>query len=167
MTHRYFVFPTGLIAGKIYSEKGSGVNTLCLPHDPDPAPSDFPISIHGGYFSNIWGAEYEFNYRHIAEDDDPPCAVCQVQRSTMLMIPAKRNCPIGWVKEYTGMLLGAWEGEYASDYICLDENPEFFEGTRSHDDNGRTLYPVRARCGSLPCPPYVNNHYISCVVCSQ
>lgn len=97
----------------------------------------------------------------------PPCAVCQVQRSTSIMIPAKRNCPVGWVKEYTGMLIGAWEGEYASDYICLDENPEFLEGTRSHNDNGRTLYPVRARCGSLPCPPYVDYHYISCVVCSQ
>lgn len=85
------------------------------------------------------------------------------------MIPAKRNCPVGWVKEHTGMLLGAWEDEYASDFICHDENPklELPEGTRSNDDNGRTMYPVRARCGSLPCPPYVNFDYISCVVCSQ
>lgn len=164
---QYLIFHKGLIASKHWNEKGSGVNTLCLPHDPDPAPSDFPISIHNGCNANIWGAEYQFNYRNIAINDDPPCAVCQVQRSTTIMIPAKRNCPIGWVKEYTGMLIGAWDNEYASDYICLDENPEFFEGTRSHDDNGRTLYPVRARCGSLPCPPYVNNHYISCVVCSQ
>lgn len=58
------------------------------------------------------------------------------------MILAKRTCPAGWVKDYTGMLLGAWDHEYASDYICLDENPEFFEGTRSNDDNGRTLYPI-------------------------
>lgn len=169
MPHIYFVFPTGVIGGKIYSEKGSGVTTLCLPHDPDPVPSNFSSSVHSNLYANIWGAEYQFNFRNIAINDDPPCAVCQVQRSTTIMIPAKRNCPVGWVKEHTGMLLGAWEDEYASDFICLDENPklELPEGTRSNDDNGRTMYPVRARCGSLPCPPYVNFDYISCVVCSQ
>ncbi|VDI67075.1 Hypothetical predicted protein [Mytilus galloprovincialis] len=158
---------SGLVAGKHYNEQGSGVNTLCLPHDPEPAPSDFPSKLHGGLYARIWGSEYQFNFRNVAINDDVPCAVCQVnQDSTCLMMPAKTKCPVGWHRQYSGVLIGAWSGEYSSEYICMDENPEFFEGTRSHDDNGRTLYPVRARCGSLPCPPYTDYQYISCVVCS-
>ncbi|CAG2242195.1 unnamed protein product [Mytilus edulis] len=157
----------GLVAGKHFNEQGSGVNTLCLPHDPEPAPSDFPSKLHGGYYSRIWGSEYQFNFRNVAINDDVPCAVCQINHaSTCLMVPAKTTCPVGWHKQYSGVLIGAWSDEYSSEYICMDENPEFFEGTRSHDDNGRTLYPVRARCGSLPCPPYTEYQYISCVVCS-
>lgn len=45
----------GLVAGKHYNEQGSGVNTLCLPHDPEPAPSDFPSKLHGGLYARIWG----------------------------------------------------------------------------------------------------------------
>lgn len=81
------------------------------------------------------------------------------------MIFVKWNCFIGWVKEYIGMLLGVWEGEYVFDYICFDENLEFFEGIRSYDDNGRILYLVCVRCGSLLCLFYVGNYYILCVVC--
>lgn len=141
---------------------------LCLPHDPDSVPSDF-LSVHttGGLSGRIWGSEYEFTYRSVAIDDDAPCAVCQVQAESVIMVPGKRHCPAGWKTEYVGVLIGTWSTDHPSDYICLDENPEFFEGTRSHNDNGRTLYPIRATCGSLPCPPYVNDQFISCIVCSQ
>ncbi|XP_071136663.1 uncharacterized protein [Mytilus edulis] len=158
---------SGLVAGKHWNEKGSGVSTLCLPHDPEPTPINFPSKLHGGYYARIWGSEYQFNFRNVAIDDDVPCSVCQVhEASTNLMIPAKTTCPVGWHKQYSGVLIGAWYDEYPSEYICMDENSEYFEGTRSHNDDGRTLYPVRARCGSLPCPPYSDYHYISCIVCS-
>lgn len=76
MIYRYFVYYIGFIVGKIYSEKGSGVNILCLLYDLDFVLLDFFIFIYGGYFLNIWGVEYEFNYCYIVEDDDLLCVVC-------------------------------------------------------------------------------------------
>jgi hypothetical protein len=37
----------------------------------------------------------------------------------------------------------------------------------SANNNGKLVYPVRAGCGSLPCPPYINNAFLTCVVCSK
>ncbi|XP_062616832.1 uncharacterized protein LOC134278542 [Saccostrea cucullata] len=158
---------SGITGGKAYYQKGSGVTTLCLPHDPEPVPTDFPTRPFSDEEGTLWGSEYQFSFRKIAHDDDVPCAVCQVTSQTTIMIPAKRTCPTGWKKEYSGILIGTNAQDYPSEYICMDENPDFFEGTRSHDDNGRTLYPIRTVCGSLPCPPYGNHQFVSCVVCSQ
>jgi hypothetical protein len=29
------------------------------------------------------------------------------------------------------------------------------------------FYPVKTQCGSLPCPPYINDKYVTCVVCTK
>ena len=157
----------GITAGKQWYEKGSGVTALCLPHDPESANADFLSSVGDNLFAFIWGSEYQFGYRHVSTNDDAPCAVCQVQSTSTLMVPAKRSCPSGWSMEYNGILVAGASDEFAFEYICIDENPEYFEGTRGHNDNGLTLHPVRARCGSLPCPPYTENQFIPCVVCSH
>ena len=54
----------------------------------------------------------------------------------------------------------------AKNYVCIDHAPE---GDKAgyEDDGGATLYPVAARCGSLPCPGYINGKRLTCVVCSQ
>ena len=82
----------------------------------------------------------EFGH-HVSTNDDAPCAVCQVQSTSTLMVSAKRSCPSGWSMEYNG-IAGASD-EFAFEYICIDENPEYFEVTRSHNDNGLTLHPVQ------------------------
>ncbi|XP_078330883.1 uncharacterized protein LOC111117898 [Crassostrea virginica] len=104
---------SGIMAGKQWYEKGSGVTALCF------------------------------------------------------VIPTKRSCPSGWSMEYNGVLVAGASDAFAFENICIDENREYFEGTRGHYDNGLTLHPVRARCGSLPCPPYTDNQYIPCVFCSH
>ncbi|XP_034320784.2 uncharacterized protein [Magallana gigas] len=159
---------TGITGGKPYHEVGGGVDTLCLPHDPDDAPSDFPTRLESA--AHLYGSEYQFNYRKFAEDDDVPCAVCHVQSSgSVMMIPAKNTCPSGWNLQYHGFLVTDNDdsGWYAFDFVCLHEDSEYLtEGARQHNQNGHILYPVTAVCGSLPCPPYRNGQYITCVVCT-
>ncbi|XP_061166778.1 short-chain collagen C4-like [Saccostrea echinata] len=164
---------SGISSGRQYTNAGSGSNTLCLPHNPDPAPVDYPKSFQGNnpsFSGSLHGAEYQFTYRNIAIDDDVPCAVCMVTNAaSTLMVPAKTSCPAGWTVQYTGVLTSGSDasGHYGTDYLCLDENPEYMtEGARMQDYNGKLFYPVHAVCGSLPCPPYKNQQLISCVVCS-
>ncbi|XP_022303428.2 uncharacterized protein LOC111110998 [Crassostrea virginica] len=161
---------TGITAGKSYNETGSGVNTLCLPHNPDEAPLYFSTRVDaaGGYVSYLYGSEYQFTYQKFAQDDDVPCAVCHVTIATSsLMIPAKTTCPSEWTMQYNGYLVSDYFNYKAFDYICLHNDAEYMtEGARRHNDNGHILYPVQAICGSLPCPPYKDGQYITCVVCS-
>ncbi|KAF6028071.1 hypothetical protein EB796_013620 [Bugula neritina] len=57
------------------------------------------------YGSWINGPEYQ-NYDSQVYSD-MPCARCYTKtRSAFLMIPAKRDCPSGWTKEYEEMKLG-------------------------------------------------------------
>lgn len=97
----------GIAGGGHYNRDGNGANTLCLPHNPDPAPSDFPTHFQNddrASSSFIYGSEYQYAYRNVAVDDDVPCAVCDVAHvSSIIMIPAKMTCPSGWSIEYAGV----------------------------------------------------------------
>ena len=120
-----------------------------------------------GHHALIYGSEYEFDFGNVKQEDDVPCAVCYVKTaSASLMIPAKKTCPLGWASQYSGYLVANSQDKAdGSEYVCVDGNPQYFEGTRQHNDPSKLMYPVRAVCGSLPCPPYANGDYITCVVC--
>jgi hypothetical protein len=151
----------------LYTDKSGGFTTLCLPHNPDPAPKDLPIFSHS---ARVYGAEYQFSYKGIAYDDDVPCAVCiSTHASSTLMIPAKTACPPKWTKQYEGFLTSDahYTGHVGSEFLCMDNTPEYLtEGARQHNNDGRLFYTVAAACGSLPCPPYTDAQLMSCVVCS-
>lgn len=56
------------------------VPILCLPHNPDPATTDFSTLQNDDRASSsfIYGPEYQFTYRNIAVYGDVPCKVCDV-----------------------------------------------------------------------------------------
>ena len=82
-----------------------------------------------------------------------------------MMIPAKLTCPSGWSKQYSGFPTSELHGTVRSEYICLDEDPDFIERSRVNE-NGRLFYPTVTVCGTLPCPPYKNAVLVPCVVCA-
>ncbi|XP_076454607.1 short-chain collagen C4-like [Babylonia areolata] len=154
---------SGLAGGKLYSQKGSGSNRLCLTKTPEydrgqPKPTTY---------SYLYGAEYE----HIGglHDREVPCAVCRTTRatSTSLMVPGTRTCPEGWTRQYLGNLASDHHTHYASDYLCLDQEAGETEFSETSNKNGALFYWVLGQCGSLPCPPYEQNGVITCVVCSK
>ncbi|XP_061179342.1 uncharacterized protein LOC133187966, partial [Saccostrea echinata] len=156
----------GFTGGKSYSEKGGGANTLCLPHNPEKLPYGISV-IDGDDFGHLYGAEYQFSVHRVHIQEDVPCAVCRVKMaSSSIMIPGKHSCPTYWRKQYSGFLTASWHEYESTEYLCLDDDPDFIEGSR-RDDNGRLFYPVKTVCGSLPCPPYENNVLVGCVVCSK
>ncbi|KAK3084799.1 hypothetical protein FSP39_019250 [Pinctada imbricata] len=85
----------------------------------------------------------------------------------MLLMPAKTSCPSGWKTEYSGILTTNSDDFHKSEYTCMDNDPEYIEGTRIDNFDGKLFYPVRTVCGSLPCPPYKNGTFVECAVCTK
>jgi len=181
---RKIVTVIGYAAGPNYRRSGSGSNFLCLPEEPQWKNYIDGHQINTG---SIYGVEYEvFNQRDpkprnniFSEnnsdgplgDKPAPCAVCYVQgRSTILMIPARIQCPDGWTTEYTGYLVSDYSAKTdhsrkRSTYTCWDEAPEVAVGGRNQSQ--AVIYPVEVGCGSLPCSEYISGRELTCIVCSK
>jgi len=105
----------GYAGGGNYGETGSGTNYLCLPKDPEWTQEQSTPNY--GY---IYGAEYVTpgSILGALQDHDVPCAVCHSNSTNVLMVPAKQTCHTGWIREYTGYLMGEYYGHPASkEYI--------------------------------------------------
>jgi len=148
---------------------------MCLPLDPD-----WGTHFNGHQWSGyIAGVEYDgvdgvgnvFDERNAGgglRNKPTPCAVCYIERASVLMIPAKQQCPDGWIKEYDGYLVSeftAGQNRHRSNYACWDRAPEIATG--GIDYNHALIYPVEAICGTLPCSTYPNYKELTCVVCSK
>ena len=154
----------GFAGGSWYGHIGAAAEFVCLPPDPD-LTTKYRTS-----FAYMYGAEYDsddFNPR-AANGDNLPCSVCMsTVDSSVLMIPGKSSCYDGWSLQYFGDLVaGGYSHKSATQYICLDEHSETLTGGHRNDE-GKVFYPVKAVCGSLTCPPYHDNRYLSCVVCTK
>ena len=164
----------GHTAGPHHGQGGGGSNFLCLHEDPQ-----WKRYINGGqpYIGSIFGAEYElFNFNLFSESNTggnplvnkpAPCSVCYVGgRSTVLMVPARTQCPDGWTMEYAGYLVSELRGNRKrSSYTCWDGAPEVAAGATNQDQ--AVIYPVEVHCGSLPCSVYTSGRELTCVVCSK
>ncbi|KAK3108966.1 hypothetical protein FSP39_019878, partial [Pinctada imbricata] len=160
----------GYTGGSHYQHTGAASDYICLPPDPEwglnTNSTDIPRAL-------VYGAEYQIgsfklmDSKNNLHDQDVPCAVCRVEdRSTVITIPARKTCYPGWNEEYTGYLMaGRYDHNAASQFVCLDENAVGIGGSQ-RNKNGKLFYPAEGRCGSLPCPPYVNGRELTCVVCS-
>ncbi|XP_015751840.1 PREDICTED: short-chain collagen C4-like isoform X1 [Acropora digitifera] len=160
----------GIIGGEGYNDFGGGSQYLCLPRNPkyDKYQNGHQ---NGG---RVYGTEYEVSgnngnpFDRNLHDHDAPCAVCFVKsRGSMLMMPARNDCPSGWTEEYHGYLMTEHHGhKHSRDFICVDSNPEYVHNSK-HNKNGALLYPVEGVCGSLPCGPYVAGRELTCAVCTK
>lgn len=160
---------SGYVGGSKQTE-GGAANLLCLP--TDPTWERYRNGIQGG--AGIYGVDYEFNSdatigdmdRTNVNDKDTPCVVCNhLSHSSFYMVPGRSVCHSGWTLEYKGYLMsGAANVTGASEYICVDVDPE---GVMGQNANVRQLFHVEARCQGLRCPPYVDGREITCAVCSK
>ena len=83
------------------------------------------------------------------------------------MIPARKECPAGWNKEYEGYLMsGAYTAKSRYQFICVDKAPET-DAKGYESKGGVALHHVQAACGSLPCPAYASGRELTCVVCTK
>ena len=163
-------FVLGIMGGEWYNHPGGGTNYLCLPHNPKY--DKYKEGIQGQAF--MYGAEYDnrqYNgdpFQRNIHNHEALCVVCFVKsRGSMLMMPARNDCPSGWTEEYHGYLMTENHAlKHPRDFVCVDGDPEYVPGTIANLD-GATLYAVEGRCGSLPCLPYVDGRELTCAVCTK
>ncbi|CAH1233008.1 Hypp557 [Branchiostoma lanceolatum] len=161
---------SGIAGGTAHTQTGGGTNYQCLPREPEWGT--YQDDVQGGAY--MYGAEYQMNEHTNFGSfpngfaQDVPCAVCYAPtRGSKLMIPARNTCPTGWTKEYGGYLMASrYSHVGAKEYVCVDGQPETIPGGDANQ-NGALFYPVEARCGSLPCPSYVEGRELTCVVCTK
>ena len=164
-----FITIQGLAGGKWWDHSGSGSNYLCLPEVPE---YDQYVEDVQQWRAYVYTAEYETydfppyidKYQH-----DVPCAVCRITNRGSLMIPAKKTCPSGFIREYHGYLMSDYYNHISPmEFVCMDSNPDIVPGT-GENKNGVLFYPTEGRCEGdsyLPCDPYINGAELTCVVCS-
>ncbi|XP_071119846.1 short-chain collagen C4-like [Mytilus edulis] len=159
---------TGQVGGNLYTNKGGGVNYLCLPNDPENGP-------HQAYSNDqVYGSEYKLSssskpsgWSESMYKQEVPCAVCyQQRRSAVLMIPGRKTCYKGWNSEYYGYLMSDHKIHYRQDFACVDINAEPLDN-KNGSEEGALFYALRTKCGSLRCPPYTNEADVLCVVCTK
>jgi hypothetical protein len=155
---------SGVVGGTNYAEQGGGTNYLCLTMSPV-----FINHVATNNYALLYGAEYATqNDAH--HDKDPVCAVCRSSHATTIMIPGTNVCTADWTKQYDGFLMAERDHDqaydHASEFVCVDSSLEGRPGSDANL-NGRLFYFTVAHCGSLPCGPYEDGKFVSCVVCSK
>ena len=97
------------------------------------------------------------------------CVVCYVaDATTKIMVTGRLDCgETGFNLQYFDFLVASADAvnQPRTEYVCTDEAPEGRTG-RSGDDNQGVIYEVKAGCGSLPCPPYVEGYQMTCAICT-
>ena len=160
------------MAGGYFAQSGGGGDYQCLPHD---VQWNYNVTQSGSGYAQLFGTEYETDSHTLGSgihQHDAPCCVCRTQHSTSLMIPGRTSCFSGWTLEYAGYLaanwIGTWHGAKSSptNFVCIDGHPEVLNRGATND-NQAVVHNVVAKCGSLPCPPYVDGLELACVVCSK
>ncbi|XP_019644472.1 PREDICTED: collagen alpha-2(IV) chain-like [Branchiostoma belcheri] len=161
---------SGVAGGEWYDHPGGGTNYQCLPTDPQWGRYQDGVNEFRAF---MFGAEYQLGTNvpfgsTSLHNHNVPCAVCYVPtRGSKLMIPARNTCYSGWTREYHGYLMAERHNHAGSkEFVCVDEQPEVMQGGHANQD-GALFYPVEARCGSLPCPHYVEGRELTCVVCTK
>ena len=157
----------GRAAGTHYSHKGGAADYICLPHDPDYLTEKNGVQEH----SPLHGAEYHAYVNgqplHHLYNQNVPCAVCFVStRVTMLMIPAKTQCPTSWTLEYMGYLMTEHYTHNRNMFACVDKDAESIPGGTG-DQNGALFNHVEASCNGILCPPYDTERELTCAVCTK
>ena len=156
---------SGITVGEWHNHQGGGANYLCLPEVPEYLNSSY----EDGY-AFLYGTEYRCPILPTASSEqNAPCAVCYTStKSVQIMIPAKTTCPNTWTTEYIGYLMTEHHGHNSNkDFICVDKEAEPLPGSGA-DTSGALLFHVSSSCNhGIPCPPYVDNKYFTCVVCTK
>lgn len=159
------------MAGSHHNQGGSGSNFLCMPKQPewgDYTNTDETMRAH------IYGTELELDsnkpFAQHLHNQEVTCVVCQtIDRKSVLMIPAKLTCPLGWTPEYNGYLMSTLSYSvdlHRGEFVCVDGSPVMVPNSK-HNNNQAIVVPVEVRCGSLECSTYPSNRELTCVLCSK
>ena len=84
------------------------------------------------------------------------------------MIPGTNACSQGWTLEYSGYIMADNHNHTgSSQFICVDSTRGHYAHSTQSADNQNVILYTHAKCGALPCPPYVQERIVTCAVCTK
>ena len=155
----------GFTAGSHYTHRWGAANHICLSKEPKYDSRTNKVR----WSTYIYGAEYETHdsFWNSLVDHEIPCAVCQIPRTSVIMVPGRDDCPENFKLEYGGYLMAGHHTHASStEYLCFDANPTATEYSSPVNHDGALFHFVQAGCGSLKCQLYIAGQFITCAVCS-
>ena len=163
---------SGRAGGSWWSKAGGAANYLCMPDDPD-----YLLFASGNQGLNyVYGVEYtpmsnQPFWQPNVYAHNAPCAVCfTTSRDTVMMIPAKTQCPTSWTREYIGYLMSQSQSHiHPTMYECVDKDPESVPGLNTSNwSTGSAIFVhVEASCNGMDCSRYDTEKELTCVVCTR
>ena len=120
----------GRVGGSWYFDHGGAANHLCMPNDPHYLC--YQPGVQGRNY--VYGTEYQSLEGPLStvHGHNAPCTVCYVSmRETVMMIPAKTQCPSSWTLEYSGYLMSAYRANdnHPTMYEYIDKQAESIPGS--------------------------------------
>ncbi|VDI15949.1 Hypothetical predicted protein [Mytilus galloprovincialis] len=164
----------GFVGGASHNDSGSQVNMLCVPTQPQYAINNKKADNHPWLGGTIYSM-HQMDTPNTALDQSKytlygiPCTVCRARdKTSVIMIPGRKECTSDWEKEYNGYLFGGNpKFKSGSEYVCIDEVPERRKKATSWSEKP-ILKPVHSKCNEvMPCPPFIDGRVLTCVVCSK
>ena len=159
---------SGRAGGTRYDHRGGAANFLCMPDDPDH------LQYVSGIANNNFVAPVEYYYATVPSlsqftNHNAPCAVCYAAtRGTVLMVPAKTQCPTDWTREYYGYLMSNHHGHQGRTmYVCIDKDPESVPGLNADSIPQVSIGFNEIYCNGFSCPPYAAQKELTCAVCTH
>ena len=109
---------SGFAGGSHYEQPGGGSNHLCLRSDPIFRPND---EARGSSPAEVYGAECRDPSKSQLNEQEVPCAVCQVTRRSVLIMTGTNLCDVSWSTEYVGYIAAEriYGDRYRSQFICV------------------------------------------------
>jgi hypothetical protein len=163
---------SGYASGKKHDDTGSGGNTLCLTSAPTWPASGYSDSNEGG--ATIYGIDYRmssYGLKNVTpfnslDKKNAGCAVClDASADLELMLPGSQTCPAGWNAKVQGYLMANGDSKETSSFVCVAGTASTLGG--GGGGNGARWYPTEAKCGALPCGPYVAHRETTCAICTK
>ena len=164
--HNFFLFSAGTTA--LNTLNTGSVEILCIPDiEVQEFDRNFGLDTQGSVYqaARLGG---DSGAPDIIGDNTLACSLCETQQNTVVMIPARRTCPIGWLLEYEGVLMSSdRQANRRSSVLCvsLTFEPSF---VTEENANGLEIVNENISCtdGNL-CDAVNDNFDVRCVVCSK
>ena len=161
---------TGLASSTGNNVDGGTDESLCLPNDPEYLSHDVSNFAMGTLYHIEYAIHGDSSFPLAnLHRENTPCAVCYVNKSTILTIPAKYTCPTGWTREYYGYLTTEHtvSRRRRKDTICVDVNAVSGGGKGYTPSACACFMDVKCNNKGHACPPYAERKPLTCAVCSK
>jgi len=162
----------GWVANARNTNSGGGATYQCMNMNLGYTGAERRQAKYGGLLSEV---QYDTHSASVSaawkkvDGYEVPCAVCEVEAQSTVMIPGREECPTGYEASYTGWIAsGYFTHRHVTENICVDVAPDVVPGSSRTKRNVGRLYAAEVfrAADSVKGKEYKDGQEIPCTQCS-